>query len=295
MTDPENRPEPRSGMYADLDRPPLSAADLNRALVRTGRFWREIRVVAQTASTNTDLATLAAAGAPEGLVLVAEYQAGGRGRMGRTWTCPPRAGLTFSVLLRPGAGVPAARWGWIPLLVGVAVRAAVARIGEVEAVLKWPNDLQLGPERRKAAGILAEVVGGGPEAAVIVGTGLNVTVDADELPGPAATSLRLAGAATTDRDPLLRAILRQIATDFTAWRDAGGDVTESGLAAAYLAVCDTVGQEVRVELPGTDGGSGGFYTGTAEAVDADGRLVVRSDGEVRAVAAGDVVHVRPAD
>ena len=91
--------------YDDLQRPPLDAAALNRALTGPESGWREVRVVEQATSTNSDLARLAREGARPGLVLVAEHQTGGRGRLARAWTSPPGAGLTFSVLLEP-AGVP---------------------------------------------------------------------------------------------------------------------------------------------------------------------------------------------
>ena len=106
-------------------RAPLDAAALRRAAVRPGGLWREIEVVESTGSTNADLLARALAGEPEGVVLAAEEQRAGRGRMGRTWTSPPRAALTFSVLLKPA--VPPARRGWLPLLTGVAVTAAVTR------------------------------------------------------------------------------------------------------------------------------------------------------------------------
>ena len=125
--------------YADLSRPPLRASALSRALVAPGGVWSEVRVVAETGSTNADLAALARDGAPEGLVLVAERQTAGRGRLGRTWTAPARAGLTVSVLLRPS--VPVARLGWLPLLAGLALAESVGRVAMVDAVVKWPNDL----------------------------------------------------------------------------------------------------------------------------------------------------------
>ncbi|MDP9220968.1 MAG: biotin--[acetyl-CoA-carboxylase] ligase, partial [Actinomycetota bacterium] len=81
----------------DLDRPALSEPELAGALVWPGSLWTSVRVAAETESTNADLAAAAAAGAPEGTVLVAESQTGGRGRLGRSWESPPRAGLTFSV------------------------------------------------------------------------------------------------------------------------------------------------------------------------------------------------------
>ena len=96
-------------MYTDLDRPPLQARALNRALPAP---WREVRVLESIGSTNDYVATLARAGEREGLVVVAEHQFLGRGRLDRTWASPPRAGLTFSVLLRPA--VPVAVRPWLP-------------------------------------------------------------------------------------------------------------------------------------------------------------------------------------
>lgn len=274
-------------MYSDLDRPPLRAEPLRRALIRPGSLWTALDVVERTGSTNADVVSAAKAGAAEGLVRVAEAQDAGRGRLDRGWVSPPSAGLTFSVLLRPGP-VPVHRWGWLPLLAGVALTRAVRRLGEVEAGLKWPNDLLLGPGRKKAAGLLAEVVNGG---ALVLGIGLNVTTRADELPRPDATSLRIEGAACTDRDPLLRAILRELAEDYVLWRDHDGDPEASGLRRAYAESCDTLGRRVRVELPGSE-----TLLGEAVDVDTDGRLVVDPDGGGRSVpvAAGDVVHARPA-
>ena len=217
--------------YSDLSRPPLSEKDLSRALVGSGGLWRAIHVRAETGSTNADVAEAARAGEQEGLVIVAESQTAGRGRLDRRWEAPPRSSIMLSALLRPA--VPAARWGWLPLLAGVAVAEAVGRVGVVEARLKWPNDLLLrsavpaGPDDRfgKGAGILAEVV---PEAgAVVVGIGLNVSQTNAELPPPrdggfAPTSLAVVGAASIDRDPLVRAILRALATWYGRFNDAQG-------------------------------------------------------------------------
>jgi biotin-[acetyl-CoA-carboxylase] ligase BirA-like protein len=292
--------------YADLARPPLNERALGRALVRTGGLWQEIRVVPATGSTNADLAVAARGGAAEGVVLVAEAQTAGKGRLGRAWQAPPRSGLTFSLLLRPP--VPPVRLTWLPLLTGVAVATAVERItaravglssaGEmdaatganvVRATLKWPNDILAG--ERKLGGILVEQSGGrsgsGDDAAVIVGVGLNVSLRRDERPVPAATSLVIENATVTDREPLLRAILREFERWYTAWRAAGGDPERIGLRAAYRAACATCGRRVRIELPDAS-----VLRGTAYDVDADGRLLVRTDdGGERAVGAGDVVHV----
>jgi len=270
-------------------RAPLNQATLRRALVRPGGLWRDLEVVESTGSTNADLLARAQAGEPEGAVLAAEEQRAGRGRMGRTWTSPPRAALTFSVLLKPA--VPLARRGWLPLLAGVAVATAVTQVTGVRTGLKWPNDLLTADA--KLAGILAEAAGD----AIVVGIGLNVSTEPAELshllastrPGALpATSLRAAGATALDRASLLLAILGELEHWYRAWQRAGGDPDRSGLRAEYTRLSATIGRTVRAELPG-----GQALSGPVAGVDSDGRLLVRvSSGSEVAVAAGDVVHLR---
>lgn len=251
--------------YDDLDRPPLHVVSLQRALAPDG--WR-LEVLAEAGSTNAVVAGRALAGEPAGLVVVAEAQSAGRGRLDRSWVSPPRAGLTFSVLVRPE--LPVAQWPWLPLWTGLAVATALRERAEVAAELKWPNDVLVAD--RKVCGVLVEV----PETgAAVLGIGLNVTTRADELPVEAAGSLRLVGASTTDRDTLLRAVLRSLTTVLA---DPGASRT------AYRERCSTLGRQVRIQLPADR-----VVEGAAEAVDDDGRLVV--DGIP--YGAGDVVHLRP--
>ncbi|MEU0766840.1 biotin--[acetyl-CoA-carboxylase] ligase [Streptomyces albogriseolus] len=279
---------PRRSRWSDLERPPLNAAAVRRALVREGSLWREVDVVQRTGSTNSDLVARAAEGRlREGVVLVAEEQTAARGRLDRQWVAPARSGLFFSVLLRPGDGVPMERWGWLPLLTGVAVATGLARAGGVDTALKWPNDVlvTVGGEERKAGGILAEAAGDG---GVVVGVGVNVSLRADELPVPTAGSLALAGAVSTDRDPLLRAVLRGLEDWYGRWRAAGGDAGACGLQEAYAAGCATLGRVVRAELPGDRA-----LVGEAVAVDGDGRLILATEAGVQEpVGAGDIVHLR---
>lgn len=260
-----------------------------------GGLWTALDAVESTGSTNADLLARAAADpeSGEGQVLVAEEQTAGRGRLGRTWTSVPGAALTFSVLLRP-VTVPAAGRGWLALLAGVAVASAVRSVtgngvdnGGVGAVLKWPNDVLVGD--RKLAGILAEQ---SPDAsAVVIGMGLNVGTPPEALPvspaGLPATSLLVEGASVS-REALLIAILRQLERWYVAFR-ADPDAARTGLRDAYRPLCTTLGQTVRVELP-----VGRVMTGTARDIDHDGRLLIadKPGGPLRALSAGDVVHVR---
>ncbi len=262
-------------MYENLDRPPLQQRDTERALVGAGSgLWTRVEVLERTASTNTVAVEAARSGEPEGLVVVAEAQDAGRGRLGRSWASPPRAGLTLSVLLRPQVH-DRQEWGWLPLLAGLSVVRALGTQAGLVGRLKWPNDVLVA--HRKIAGVLAEVAGD----AVVVGMGLNVTTTAAEFPADAAgTSVALAGGTTTDRSVLLRALLREMAAAYDAWHLDG-----AALRTAYRDNCATLGREIRLELPG-----GTVREGRAEAVDDLGRLVVAGT----AYDAGDVVHTRAA-
>jgi BirA family biotin operon repressor/biotin-[acetyl-CoA-carboxylase] ligase len=295
-------------------RPVLDAARLNIALGSPPGLWREVRVVEETGSTNADLLAQARSGAGEGLVLVAEAQTSGRGRMGRRWISPPRRSLTFSVLLRPA--VPAGLLGWLPLLAGVAVASALQQTAGVDARLKWPNDVLV--DGAKIAGILAERW----TNAVVIGTGINVLQHRGELPVPTATSLLVAqgagtagaagpveapgagpveaweagpagapgpGAGADMRERLLTAVLDELARWYNAWLDQPqpGDADGCGLRAEYLRRSGTVGSAVTVMLPG-----GQNLTGMAAGIDAAGRLEIRTPAGLVQVSAGDVVHLR---
>jgi BirA family biotin operon repressor/biotin-[acetyl-CoA-carboxylase] ligase len=276
--------------YNDLERPPLNESALRRALLGGDSLWHSLDVVTSTGSTNDDLVEHARAGAEEGAVLVAEEQTSGHGRLDRTWTTPARSGLTFSVLLRPGTeplAVPLSRWGTAGLLTGVALAEALSSVAEVNVALKWPNDLLV--DDRKLGGILAELCETPAGPALIVGTGINVTLRDDEKPVPNATSLAIEGATTLDRDTLLRAALRSLERWYTLWRlDRGAP---DSFMPTYRERCATLGRDVSVALP-----SGQTLVGEATGIDDDGQLVVTTpEGTSHMVSAGDVIHVRPVE
>lgn len=260
-----------------VERPALDVAALRAAV--SGR-WARVDVVAQTESTNADL--LADVEAPDRSVLAAEHQVAGRGRFDRGWASPPRAGLTFSVLLRPD--IPRVLWGWLPLLAGIALHDAVQAVTGLPVALKWPNDL-LAADGRKLAGILAHAAG----PALVIGIGVNVDTTEAELPVATATSLALAGAPDVERTALLAEILRRLDARYAQWADCCGDAAACGLATAYCAACTTLGSPVRVRLA-----ADAVLDGTAVGIDDAGRLTVRTAQGDRSVGAGDVEHVRRA-
>lgn len=232
-----------------------------------------------TGSTNADLAAAARAGAPEGTVHVTDHQTGGRGRLDREWVSPAGSCLTASVLLRP-VEVPLDRWGWLPLLTGVAVADGVRELG-VQVRLKWPNDVEA--DGRKLAGILVQAVSGPDGPAAVVGVGLNVSMTDDQLPVANATSLAVLGV-DADRDDVLAAVLRALCDRYIAWRAAGGK-PDGGLARDYAGLSSSLGTAVRISLP-----DGSTAEGAVTGFDVDGRLLL--DG--RPISAGDIVHLRAA-
>jgi BirA family biotin operon repressor/biotin-[acetyl-CoA-carboxylase] ligase len=284
-----------------VERTRLDVDALAPLLVPAGR-WTSIEVLDTAPSTNALLVEAGATGqvgAPA--ALAAEHQTAGLGRAGRVWETPPRAALTVSALLAPA--VAAEVRGWLPLLAGVAV-VRVLRDAGVPAALKWPNDVVLpaaddvegfGPWR-KVAGVLVQAVPAAGDL-VVVGIGLNVSQEADELPVPTATSLALAGAAL-DRTALLVSLLTELDAVVRRWEADDGDAHAPGadgqpsLADEYGAMSATLGTPVRVDLAG----GAGSVEGTAVYLAIDGALVVaREDGSVRLVEAGDVHHLRRRD
>ncbi|AGB21752.1 birA, biotin-(acetyl-CoA-carboxylase) ligase [Mycobacterium sp. JS623] len=260
-------------------RRPLDVATLHADFIATDSPWRELTVVEKTGSTNADLLARAAAGKDvAGAVLIAEHQTAGRGRIGRVWSAVPHAQVLMSVGIGATDVNPDA-WGWLPLATGVAVVDAVAAVCRIEAGLKWPNDVLVGD--RKLAGILAEVAV--PRSTIVVGVGLNVSLRADEVGEPAATSLLELGV-KADRNALVRRLLLELRARIDDWRTA-----DPRLADDYRARSLTLGSDVRVELPGQRS-----LVGKAESIDPQGRLTINSDGDVVTVSAGDVVHLRPA-
>ncbi|MEO5982900.1 MAG: biotin--[acetyl-CoA-carboxylase] ligase [Pedococcus sp.] len=257
-------------------REPLQREALHAALVTSGSPWLDVDVHPELGSTNAEAARLAR----PFHVVVTDHQQAGRGRLGRSWETPPHTSVTLSVLLP----APDSGRGWMPLAAGLAVRDALREVTGLESGLKWPNDVLLPTDgERKVCGILCELQPGG----IVVGLGVNVDQERDELPVETATSLRLAGAPDVSHEDLVVALLGHLAR----WHASltGGLQARALLHAAYRSACLTIGREVELHIAGGD-----VRRAQATGVDEEGRLVVASGSTEYSVAAGDVVHVRPA-
>lgn len=247
--------------------------------------WLEPERHPTIGSTNAE----ALAGPVPGRVVVADHQSAGRGRHGRTWSSPPGTGMAISAVVPT---LPPEVLGWVPLVAGLAVQRALARNRwPVRAGLKWPNDVLVpdGAGPGKICGVLAQVADPGDAGAVVVGAGLNVDHDVDQLPVPTATSWRLARGGAPLPDEARELFLQDYLHELALLHDDLAQGRVAAVRAAYREACATLGAPVVVHLPG-----GGRATGTAVDVDGQGALVV--DGAAgRAVhAAGDVEHLRRA-
>jgi BirA family transcriptional regulator, biotin operon repressor / biotin---[acetyl-CoA-carboxylase] ligase len=258
--------------------PPILEFDRDRL---SGTRFTTVRTYAQLDSTNTALVEEARRGAPEGLVLVADHQTGGRGRLGRTWSAAPGAALLVSVLLRPP--LPIDEVSLVLMAAGLAACDGVEAAAGFRPGLKWPNDLVV--EDRKLAGLLTEATGGA-EPGMVLGLGLNVAASAypAELAGDA-TSCEEVASRPVDRAELLVAFLTALESRYSAVLTGG---SRHATLDAYRADSATLGRRVRVELM-----SGPPLEGSATRVADDGHLVVVDDGGAEhLVSVGDVKHLR---
>jgi BirA family biotin operon repressor/biotin-[acetyl-CoA-carboxylase] ligase len=257
----------------------LHADDLMAMLGKTKVIGRDIRVFQETASTNDVVEKLARDGVKEGVVVFAESQSRGRGRLGRRWVSPPGVGLWFSVLLRPGVTPREATR--LTVVSAIALRRAVAMQTTLKPQIKWPNDLLV--NGRKAAGILTELSAELDQVKhMILGIGVDVNLEADAFPPElrkTATSLKAELGQAVSRSELAVSILRELDQDYARLK-AGGF---AALADEWEAHCATVGREVSIRSGERR------IRGRAEALDDDGALLVRTEhGRLERIAGGDV-------
>jgi BirA family biotin operon repressor/biotin-[acetyl-CoA-carboxylase] ligase len=253
-------------------------------MTRPSTLGHAFRYYDEIESTNAEAKSLAADGAPEGTVVIAESQTAGRGRLGRRWTSPAGKGLLFSVLLRPD--LPMADVHLLTLVAATAAAEAIEEQADLPIAVKWPNDLFVAD--RKVGGILLEVAGEQDEVSwVVVGIGINVNTEYTELPVAlrrSAVSLKMAGGAAVDRSELLARLLLSLETHYLEASRHGFDRALAGFRARDYLRAKTVTVQTRE----------GPIVGEAHGIDDRGALLVElPHRHVRRFHAGDVtLHTR---
>jgi len=257
----------------------LHADDLLARLGPVRVIGRDIRVFEQTASTNDIVEKLARDGVKEGVVVFAESQTKGRGRLGRQWSSPSRRGLWLSVLLRPDCRPQEATQ--LTIIAATAAWRAIYQVTGLQTEIKWPNDLLI--RGKKVVGILTELSAEVDRVKhVTLGMGVDVNQERADFSADlqvAATSLRIEGGRFVERAELATAILRELDHDYA--RIKAGQFAV--IADEWEEHCTTIGKQVAVRMGGRT------IRGRAESLDDDGALLLRTQhGMLERIIGGDV-------
>jgi BirA family biotin operon repressor/biotin-[acetyl-CoA-carboxylase] ligase len=257
----------------------LHADDLLARLGKTKIIGRDIHVFEETTSTNDVIEKFARDGVREGVVIFAESQTKGRGRLGRKWISPGHKGLWFSILLRPNLRPQEATQ--LTVASATALRRAIAAETSLKPEIKWPNDILIGG--KKVAGILTELSAEVDRVKhIILGIGVDVNLDADELPvelRKTATSLKIESGETISRAELAVAILHNLDEDYARINTGKFNL----LADEWESHCATIGKNVTVLIGDRK------IRGHAESLDDDGALLLRTEhGHLERIIGGDV-------
>ena len=247
----------------------ISLLDVKKlAYLLVDGYW-QVSVVDEIDSTQTYLTKK---NPFHGEVIATEFQSAGRGRLDRTFEANKSVSLLFSFHVKPNR--PREDWAWIPLLAGIALEQVLNREKKVFAT-KWPNDLLSINSARdgKVAGILVEAMSEG----VVVGIGINISMDLDQLPVPTASSLKLVGINQLDRNIYLADILKEFANLLERWEGF------EDFSSLYARNSSTIGK--RVEVHGTDAK---IQSGLAQGIGSHGELVLDDGSQIFS---GDVVHL----
>lgn len=257
----------------------LHADDLLSMVKGTRIIGRDIRVFEQTTSTNDVVERLARDGVPEGVVVFAEKQTRGRGRLGRKWLSPPHKGLWFSVLLRPA--LPPQSATQMTVVAATALVRAIHHTTALSAQIKWPNDILV--RGRKTAGVLTELSAELDRINYIVlGIGVDVNLTDSDFPPelrPIATSLKIEAGAAIRRADLAAALIRELDRDYNLI--CAGEFSK--LCEEWQEQCVTLGHRVKIKVGER------IVTGQAEALDDNGALLLRTEhGHLERIIGGDV-------
>lgn len=254
----------------------LSAAAIRNAL-STEVLGRKLFYWPQVGSTNDEASRLAREGAPDGTLVISDFQESGRGRLGRRWIAEPATSLLFSLVFRPPLAPHQVQR--LTMVCGLGVADAVESETDLRVGLKWPNDIVV--DGAKLGGLLTEIgLEGQRVDYAVVGIGLNVNLDLNQLPEglltPVTSLSHLLGREVA-RVPLLCTLLQAIEARYLALKTGYSPHSE------WMKRLVNLGQTVVASMPGST------LEGVAEGVDAEGALLVRlADGSLETIVAGDV-------
>ena len=258
----------------------LRQSDIKPGL-KTRIIGKELHLFPEAGSTNTLAMDMASNGAPEGTVVIAETQTGGKGRLGRKWISP-KGNLYLSVILRPVIATYQAPL--ITLTGAVAVASAIRKQCGLDARIKWPNDILI--SGKKACGLLTEMSAEQDRIRhIVLGIGIDVNMELDALPADVrtlTTTLAAEAGETIDRTVLLQQVLRELDSWYQIFL-----ANEQDMLREWTSLNMTSGKRVTVS------GAGRVVEGLAQGIDSEGRLIIKlDDGAVHAVAAGDVTILK---
>jgi BirA family biotin operon repressor/biotin-[acetyl-CoA-carboxylase] ligase len=266
--------------YKLVSPPDICAHDLKKLLApSSGRTGHELFFVGQAASTNTVAMEMAAKGCPEGTVIIADSQTGGKGRLGRTWISPAGVNLYLSSVVRPNIQ-PRDATG-LTLFSAVACASALRQSCGIPVFIKWPNDLLVGS--RKIGGILTEIRADMDHISyAVIGIGINVNLPEQDMPEELrkiATSVLIESGKTFSRTSLAAATIKEFDRWYMLLLNGGKkEITER-----WIELSSTIGKHVRLAAGDR------IFEGIAEGIDDEGLLIVQmADGSFRKFSAGDV-------
>ena len=249
---------------------PLDIAEIISAL--DPGYWRVQHFPLIDSTQRALVSAVIAGSADAGDVYLAEFQSAGRGRGNRSFESSAGDGMLLSAALGPSMQ-PESRWGWVPLVVGVAACSAIMKATGIAVTLKWPNDLMI--DGAKVGGIIAEKI----DQKIIIGIGINCLQGPENLPAPGATSLQIHSTENVDRSHLVSTFLNELQRMVSDW-----SVKPFPIENKYRQLCATLEEDVQLLLP-----DGNTAQGRAAAISTAGALVL-ADG--REFVAADVTHLR---
>ncbi|WP_203472996.1 biotin--[acetyl-CoA-carboxylase] ligase [Dissulfurispira thermophila] len=271
--------------YKLLKSPDLSIEEIKSAILgQSNIIGKDIIFFDTIESTNTYAMKLADTGCPEGTVIIADAQTGGKGRLGRKWLSPHGKNLYMSVVLKPA--IPPKDASLLTLMSAVACASAIKQVSSLHVSIKWPNDIMTC--NKKLGGILTEIKADMDRIFhAVIGIGININLDINDIPDEirtTATSIKI----EQDIAAFSRSIVTaEIIKELDRWYSIFLQNRRKAIIKEWLKLSSTIGRVVKVTV------GANTFTGIAETIDEEGMLILRlSDNTTKKISAGDVTILR---